>query len=232
MRTLLLLLAGLLAASCQRPIKAGDLEERDARWQEAIQDLQAYQDRLEVENAQLGAQVEALRVQVERAKAASAREAGARVDRGLQELQDAMQRMAFFASGDLEFADGPYGPVVRIKDRILFPSGSEQVTREGEELLRQLAVELVRLGRPIRVEGHTDNVPVRVQAQKYPLGNLQLSTARALHVAAVLQDAGLPAEEIAVAGYGEWRPLAGNDTPAGRARNRRVEIALGVPAPR
>jgi chemotaxis protein MotB len=83
----------------------------------------------------------------------------------------------------------------------------------------------------IRVEGHTDNVPIhsRLQAQ-YP-SNWELSAARATNVVRFLQDqAGIAPERLQAIGMAEYRPVASNKTPAGRGQNRRIEITL-VPEP-
>ena len=74
----------------------------------------------------------------------------------------------------------------------------------------------------IVVDGHTDNVPIHTA--QFP-SNWELSTARAIAVARFFLDGGgMQPKRVGVAGYGEYRPLATNDTPAGRARNRRVEL--------
>ena len=81
----------------------------------------------------------------------------------------------------------------------------------------------------MRVEGHTDNVPI-VKAEtkaKYPAGNLDLSLQRALHVADwLVKEGGLEGKRVSCAGYGEHRPRTDNGTAEGRKKNRRVEILI------
>jgi chemotaxis protein MotB len=113
---------------------------------------------------------------------------------------------------------------VKMKDKILFASGSATIGKEGKDALRAVAEALRSVqGRTIRVEGHTDNVPATGSA--FP-SNWELSSARALAVVRFLQEAGVDPTRLAAAGYGEFQPIAPNDTPEGRSQNRRIEIVL------
>ena len=79
----------------------------------------------------------------------------------------------------------------------------------------------------IRVEGHTDNVPIAPSLRVRFATNWELSTARATAVVRYLQDkAGIAPDHLIASGYGEYRPLSPNTTPEGRAQNRRIEIVL------
>ena len=79
----------------------------------------------------------------------------------------------------------------------------------------------------IRVEGHTDNVPITRRLQKQFPTNWELSTARAVNVVRFLQEkVGIEAERIQIIGMSEYHPVASNETPDGRSQNRRIEIAL------
>jgi chemotaxis protein MotB len=81
---------------------------------------------------------------------------------------------------------------------------------------------LVDLGRPIVVEGHTDNVPASGQ-----YSNWEISSLRAASVAKyIVKTSGFPATKVAIAGYADLRPIAQNTTDAGRAMNRRIEIHI------
>lgn len=103
-----------------------------------------------------------------------------------------------------------------------FQSGSSEATPEIEALLTKLAPVLQKLAakQEIVVEGHTDNLPI---SNEYFDSNWELSTARATAVTRLLIDKfHLPPQHISAAGYGEFRPRVPNDTPAGRAKNRRV----------
>jgi len=114
---------------------------------------------------------------------------------------------------------------VQMSNAILFDSGSTEVKTTGREALAKVATVLAGVrDRELRVEGHTDNDPVRSGAA-YP-DNWALSALRARTVLTILVDNGVPSDNIAVVGYGEQRPVADNGTPEGKAENRRTEIVL------
>ena len=116
---------------------------------------------------------------------------------------------------------------VRLAEKVLFPSGSATLAKAGKVTLGKVADAFKDLkDRIVRVEGHTDDVPIHSAA--FP-SNWELSAARAIAVVRFLQDQGVDPAKLAAAGYGEWRPIAGNDTPEGRAQNRRIEITLAAP---
>lgn len=105
-----------------------------------------------------------------------------------------------------------------------FGVGAAEPTREMDGKLALLAPALARLARDheVLVEGHTDGLPIH---NEYFDSNWELSTARATSVARLLIDKyGLPAANVGATGYGGHRPVASNDTPQGRARNRRVVV--------
>lgn len=116
---------------------------------------------------------------------------------------------------------------VNMVDAILFDSGQSEVKKQGQEVLAKL-VEVLKdvKGKVIRVEGHTDNVQIHGSlSKKYPT-NWELSSARAINVTRYLQKEGIDPEMLSTAAYGEYRPVASNDTKEGRAKNRRIEIVL------
>jgi chemotaxis protein MotB len=113
---------------------------------------------------------------------------------------------------------------VRALESILFDSGSAELKPGGAEVLQKVAVQLARLERhTIRVEGHTDDVPIRTE--RFP-SNWELSVARAAGVVRALERAGVPPEQLSAQGFGPYKPIESNTEPAGRARNRRIEIVL------
>ncbi len=124
---------------------------------------------------------------------------------------------------------------VKMRDKILFASGSATLGADGRSALRKLSEALRGIrGKTLRVEGHTDDVPTGASG---PFAtNWELSTARALAVVHFLQDTGVDPTRLSGAGYAEFQPIASNDTPEGRSLNRRIEIVLAplegaVPAP-
>ncbi len=112
---------------------------------------------------------------------------------------------------------------VEIRDSILFPSGSARLQDEARPVLEELAHILLDFPNPVRVEGYTDNVPINTIV--YP-SNWELSAARAASVIRLFAAVGIPPQRMVAQGYGEYRPVADNNTPEGRAKNRRVVIVV------
>jgi len=115
-----------------------------------------------------------------------------------------------------------------LKDSVLFDSGSAEIREDGALVLDRLAEQIAASSyRRVWVRGHTDSDPVVRPAtrERFPNGNLELSAARAIQVAAHLMgDGRLDADRLAVAGFGPSDPIAANDSPTNKQRNRRVEI--------
>ncbi len=121
---------------------------------------------------------------------------------------------------------------LRIDNRLLFDSGQIEIGLSGQEVLQDLAQELIpsiEAGGQLQIIGHTDSEPLSAQQHRFPLGNFQLSCRRALEVANCLIQAGIDPAQVSVSGVGEWQPIASNETEAGRSRNRRVEILVQMP---
>ena len=117
---------------------------------------------------------------------------------------------------------------VSMVDKILFPSGEAQITSAGVKVLQRVGNVLKNAEKKvIRVEGHTDNVPMSsALAGKFPT-NWELSTARATNVVRFLQEkVGVEPERLEAVGMSEYHPVASNAKPVGRSQNRRIEIAL------
>lgn len=116
---------------------------------------------------------------------------------------------------------------VNMVDAILFDSGKAEVKDEGI-LVLQKVVDILRnvTDKTIRIEGHTDNVKIgEILSRIYPT-NWELSSRRAVNVTRFLQEQGLDPENLSAAAYGEYLPVADNETEEGRAKNRRIEIIL------
>jgi chemotaxis protein MotB len=117
---------------------------------------------------------------------------------------------------------------VRMAEKVLFASGSAVVNADGKKALQKVAEALKDVkGRIIRVEGHTDIVPIHTE--RFP-SNWELSSARAIAVVRYLQERGLDPAALGAAGYAQYQPIAPNDTPEGKAQNRRIEISLAAPS--
>ncbi|OJT25278.1 hypothetical protein BO221_13105 [Archangium sp. Cb G35] len=130
-------------------------------------------------------------------------------------------------TGKIELSELKGRMVVKMKDKILFSSGSTKLNKEGQEALEKVAQALKDVqGKIIRVEGHTDNVPMPADAKTEFDSNWELSTTRALVVVKLLQEQGVPPTMLSALGYGEYQPIASNQTVDGRSLNRRIEIVL------
>jgi len=119
--------------------------------------------------------------------------------------------------------------VITASDAMMFSSGGVQLTQKATQMLDKLASVLSQYpDREIRVEGHTDNVGIALEFQSQFKSNWELSTARATSVLHYLrQKHKIDANRLAAVGYGQYRPVADNGTPEGRAKNRRVVITVG-----
>lgn len=118
------------------------------------------------------------------------------------------------------------------QSEVLFPSGGNELNPAGKEQMSKLAAAIIELAREIpdeinwvlRVDGHTDNVPLSGTGRY--ADNWELSSARATSVVKYLVDEGVPANRLVAAGFGEYQPIAEGDTDEDRATNRRIELKL------
>jgi chemotaxis protein MotB len=116
------------------------------------------------------------------------------------------------------------GLIIRMSDSMVFAPGRADLLPQNLELLNRIAAVLAEIPNQIIVEGHTDNVPIRTP--QFPT-NWELSVARATTIVRYfVEQRAIDAERISVGGYGEFRPIAWNDTPEGRGKNRRVDIVV------
>lgn len=115
------------------------------------------------------------------------------------------------------------GLVISFNNAILFESGSAQLKEENISALLAIAKTINTLDNFIRVEGHTDNVPIH--SDIYP-SNWELSSSRAATVVRLFVDGNVSPDKIVAVGYGENRPVADNTTESGRAKNRRIDIIV------
>lgn len=115
------------------------------------------------------------------------------------------------------------GETFTLPAEVLFGPGSAELTAEGRGMVTSLAERLKQGSDGVEVHGHTDSIPIR--GGPYP-SNWELAGARAASVVRLLADAGVAAERLVAISHGANDPLAPNETPEDRARNRRIEIRL------
>jgi chemotaxis protein MotB len=123
----------------------------------------------------------------------------------------------------------PEGFVISLRELGFFNSGEARLLPGAEEKIKQTGKVLMAHGLELRVEGHSDDQPIHTAAFQ---SNWELSTARALSVLLLLvNDAGFDPKKVSVSGFGEYKPVASNDTPEGRKMNRRVDLVVVSPRP-
>ncbi len=127
------------------------------------------------------------------------------------------------AAGQIEIEQLREGLRLNLAQDVLFASGSAQVNRAGQDVLRRVSERVRETPHAIVVRGHTDNVPIR--SSRYP-SNWELAGARAAGVVRLLQKGGVDPTRLSAVSHGETQPRMSNATPEGRARNRRIEITL------
>lgn len=126
--------------------------------------------------------------------------------------------------GKVEVSQEERGLVISMKEALLFDLGSADITPEAQKVILSVGKILATLDNSIRIEGHTDNLPIHTA--RFP-SNWELSTTRATNVLDFLVNhAGIAPEKLSATGYGEYRPIVPNTTEANRARNRRVDIVV------
>jgi chemotaxis protein MotB len=130
--------------------------------------------------------------------------------------------------GKVSVTEGLKGITVEINASVLFPLGDARLQPAAVKALRAVAEVVAPAGFPVTVEGHTDPTPIATP--QFP-SNWELSGARASSVVRLFVDAGVAPQRLTATGYGEQRPLASNETPEGRARNRRVTILIEAQHP-
>jgi chemotaxis protein MotB len=145
-----------------------------------------------------------------------------RLDRVRDELARALADA--ISSGRLELIEDARGLVVSLPERATFAPASTEMTAAALELVARVAAAVKPFDRPLRIEGHTDNVPISTREFR---SNWELSTARASTVIRFLiERVEFDPRRLSAAGYGEFHPRVANDTPENRARNRRIDIVI------
>jgi chemotaxis protein MotB len=143
-----------------------------------------------------------------------------------QSLEDEMRNA--LESKDVTISQLQGKLTVNILDRVMFDSGEAELKPAGAAVLRKVAAVLAQHPNiKVHVIGHTDNVPIRAAARNRFPSNWELSTTRATAAVRFLtENAGVDPRRLGAVGYGEFRPVADNATPEGRARNRRIAITI------
>jgi len=213
-----------------------DLEQKlasgSASAQEEITKLQKQASELEADAARIAKEREQLRQEqsqlaatLEQERLAKEEEI-ARLTRTQEALSKSLQDE--ISKGNITIQQVRDRLTINMVDRVLFDSGQAQVKPAGMKVLKQVGDVLNQVSdKQIRIEGHTDNVPISSKLQDRFKTNWELSTARATIVVRYLIDqGGVDRQYLSAVGYADTHPLASNDSEEGRSSNRRIEIVL------
>ncbi len=229
--------------SLERRLKNELASARDTIWNlnEELESTKVERDSLESRLKEVGRSLEVANGQIaelermlssQRAEIAALAQVSSSKDEQLNLLQSTHDRLVTdlkreIEAGEIKISQYKDLLTVNLVDKILFDSGKTHIKSRGKEILKRVGEILNTTNKEIRIEGHTDNVPIGpVLAAKYPT-NWELSAARATVVARFFQDeVEIPPEKLAPTGYGPYRPVTSNDTLEERAQNRRIEIIL------
>lgn len=246
------LVAAFIASGCVssgtfKKMEAGKNQEIAALQQEKAS-LEQRKNSLDQQNAELKQQVSSLdqqkgmlekqKAELEQEKAAAQQQVGSLEQQKAALLANSQQRQQQYEElvqglakevekGQLQVRQYQNMLAVDLAEQIFFDSGRASLKAGGKDVLKKVAGALKGYeNKIIRVVGHTDNVPVAKSLQGIFPSNWELSVARATNVVRFLQVSGIPPERMVPSGRGEYDPVASNDTPEGRQKNRRIEIML------
>ena len=125
---------------------------------------------------------------------------------------------------DVAVSYSPKGLVMRLSDQALFDIGQAAISPQAIPLLQKIGANIAKTDHEVRIEGHTDDVPIKTV--QYP-SNWELSTARAVNVLRYfIQSYRISSKRLSAEGFSRYQPIVPNDSPANRAKNRRVEIVF------
>lgn len=225
------LAAAFITSGC---VSTGTFEKMQAGKNEEIKTLQQQKTDLEQDNSSLKQQI----ASHEQQNTAMQQQVGSLEQQKAALLAASQQRQQQYDAlvkglsrevekGQLQVRQYKDMLTVDLAEQIFFDSGRATLKAGGKDVLKKVGEALKGYeNKIIRVVGYTDNVPVAKSLQgTYPT-NWELSVARATNVVRFLQDAGVPPERMVASGRGEYDPIATNDTPEGRQKNRRIEIML------
>ena len=228
------------AANARAEALSGELAGEKQVSQRALSQVELLNQQIAALRKQIAALEDALQVSEEKDKESNTKIAdlGRRLNVALAQRVQELNRYRSDFFGRLREILSDRENIRIVGDRfvfqseVLFPSGSSDLNPAGQEEMRKLAAALIDLAKEIpaeinwvlRVDGHTDNVPLSGTGRYRD--NWELSSARATSVVKYLIANGVPANRLVAAGFGEFQPIAEGDDDAARATNRRIELKL------
>jgi len=211
----------------EQKLASGSASSREeiARLQKQASELEANAARIAKEREQLRQEQARLAEALEQERIAKEEEIK-RLTRTQEELSKSLQDE--ISKGNITIQQVRDRLTINMVDRVLFDSGQAQVKPASVKVLKQVADVLNKItDKQIRIEGHTDNVPISSKLQGRFKTNWELSTARATTVVRYLIDhGGVDPQYLSAVGYADTHPVASNDSEEGRSSNRRIEIVL------
>ena len=229
--SIVVLVAGLLVSGC---VSTGKFKKMEEGKNQEITALKQEKTTLEQQKGELESQKTALENDIAALKRqnSSLEQEKASLTANSQQTQKQYEELVKGLSkevekGELQVKQYKNMLSVDLAEQIFFDSGKATLKKGGKTVLKKVGDALKGYeNKIIRVVGHTDNVPVAKSLRKTFPSNWDLSVARATNVVRYLQEVGVPPERMVAAGRAEYDPVASNDTPAGRQKNRRIEIML------
>jgi len=202
-------------------------EAKANRNQEEIARLEGQRSKLEVTLANTVRDRLALKVSAEelRGALAAANRRKAEAERRASELRSLLAQLQnMIGAGELKVKIVEGRMVLELGTDVLFPTGSAELSVGGLRAIDEITHVLLTLAdRKIQIEGHTDNVPIHNARFR---SNWELGAGRAITIVNAMRAAGMSPTRLSAASFGEFRPVATNETDPGRAANRRIEIVL------
>jgi len=243
--SLAVLAAGVIASGCvssgtfkkmetAKNDEIAALQQNKASLEKQKGDLEKQKTAMEKDNAALKQQIDSMTQQnasMQKEVGSLAQEKAALVAANQQRQQQYESLVQGLSKevekGQLQVRQYKNMLAVDLAEQIFFDSGKATLKKGGKEVLKKVGEALKGYeNKIIRVVGHTDNVPVAKSLQTTFPSNWELSVARATNVVRYLQEVGVPPERMVPTGRAEYDPIAPNDTPEGRQKNRRIEIML------
>jgi chemotaxis protein MotB len=194
-----------------------ELQKQRSGLEGQLKGLQSQKSSLEQQQADLRKQIDALEQQKAQLVTATKQDKS-QYDALVKNLTEEVKK------GELQVRQYKDMLTVDVAEQMFFDSGRADLKETGKAVLKKVG-EAVKgyEDKAIRVVGHTDNVPIKTKV--FP-SNWELSVARATTVVRYLQETGIPPDRMVASGRAEFQPVAENDTPEGRKKNRRIEITL------
>ena len=217
MRSTLALAAMFTMAACVSPEEHRRALGANQALKAEIASLTAAQHAISLENERLRGELDRLGKQA--ADADWIREQKDKLDKLLSQYQSG----GTGAVDGVELVRTSEGLAFRVLGGVLFAPGRIEISEQGKQTLGKLIATLKQEGKRVRVDGHTDDTPIKNSRWGT---NLRLSAERALAVADFLVQSGFAADQVGVGGYGEYRPTITGSTEDARQQNRRVEILM------